>query len=296
MRWIKWLSRILIGGVCVWAGLVLYGYHLTQQCSIPPVAIVGRNQRAVTARRHRLITQAAYPHTLARGHNPAYAQALIQADQYTAQQAIGLVCIPAVKIILPIFPGTSDFALLNGVGTYWRNQRLGQGNYVVAAHNLSGQKALLNPMTVVKPGQQIYLTDFVHLATYTAVSNRVVTDRHSELLAVPGPHQPAEVTLFRCVGGIGTPWREVLQGRLTSEQWLNQAAPALLRQMRLTVNGTVTAYQVSRSRSATPLARWGLTNYQNITHQWGWAVGVLIAAWLIDVFSTLRQRRAPVSH
>ncbi|ERL64607.1 class A sortase [Schleiferilactobacillus shenzhenensis] len=137
--------------------------------------------------------------------------------QYNAswrQWAIGVLSIPSVAVDQPVLAGMTETNLLNGVATYNAKERMGQGNFILSSHNMVGAEMLLNPISGVQAGAPIYLTDWRRVYVYKATVNQVVDEHAIQYLAQPRTGQPV-VTLMRCSGGYDTPYRRIVQGRLT---------------------------------------------------------------------------------
>lgn len=80
----------------------------------------------------------------------------------------GLISIPDVGINLPIFNSGSDDALMYGASNV-RKTKMGEGNYSLASHYVFGanqEKRLFTPLSKVKKGTKVYLTDKSKIYTY----------------------------------------------------------------------------------------------------------------------------------
>ena len=94
--------------------------------------------------------------------------------------AIGVIAIPAVKINLPIFVGSSAIQIRYGAGTI-RNNSMGIGNFSLASHHvfgISGSGAwLFSPLTGVKNRDMIYVSDERYVYSYK-VDKLFIVDVH----------------------------------------------------------------------------------------------------------------------
>lgn len=126
---------------------------------------------------------------------------------------IGQLQIRSVNIKLPIFSGMSDAALSNGVGTYDTTRKMGEGNFVMLAHNLPAQykDALLEPMINVKLNDTITINNYQTTYYYKVIYKDVVDQSHVELI---GQTEEPIVTLIRCFGPSGTRKRLVVQAKI----------------------------------------------------------------------------------
>ena len=157
----------------------------------------------------------------------AYAKAQLQYVEIVNQLGVGALYIPSSDIHSKILAGINNENLMVGVGTYYKNQRLGDGNYVLLAHNLvQGGGTLVNlPKTTLQ--QVFYLTDFTTVYEYVARKNDIVEKSHGELMTIPTDGHSPLVTLIRCEGGINTPKRAVVQGEFLKEYPASEASKSV---------------------------------------------------------------------
>lgn len=168
--------------------------------------------------------------------NARYYEAKKKLNYAMQNLLIGQLQIKSVNLNLPIFAGMSDAALLNGVGTLSKDRMMGKGNYVLMSHNLAetNSSILLQPLKNVKIGDLVTITDFKHIYTYTVDFNQIVNEDRVDLIAdTPSP----TVTLFRCYGGAGTPYRMLVQGKLESVANYTADANQLKKQKSMVVTG-----------------------------------------------------------
>ncbi|CAH0415859.1 class A sortase [Periweissella fabaria] len=143
---------------------------------------------------------------------------IIQARFKTdAANFIGYVAVPAMGISLPISAGTGGDNLALGAATILPDQKMGQGNYVLASHMVYiGKNLLFSPLYYHKndgvKGQKIYLTDLKHVYEYTTTEYKVVPSTAVQITdPVPGKQV---ITLFTC-NYTHNDGRVVLRGELT---------------------------------------------------------------------------------
>ena len=80
---------------------------------------------------------------------------------------LGLISIPDLDMLLPIYKGISNEILFYGAGTLKPEQRMGENNYVLASHNYEYEpKLLFTPLLRSKIGMKVYLTDKDKVYTY----------------------------------------------------------------------------------------------------------------------------------
>ena len=126
----------------------------------------------------------------------------VLANQFNRQPlpVIGGIAIPDLGINLPIFRGVGNTSLLYGAGTMKPEQVMGQGNYTLAGHNMTGFSSdlsiLFTPLTHAKDGMTIYITDKNNIYQYKITKINVVTPDHVEVLN--DTPDKTEITLVTC--------------------------------------------------------------------------------------------------
>ncbi|MDO4666345.1 MAG: class A sortase [Streptococcus sp.] len=140
--------------------------------------------------------------------------------QWKAQKlpVIGGISIPDVSMNLPIFKGLDNTGLYYGAGTMKEEQQMGQGNYALASHHVFGitgaSDMLFSPLTKVKNGMKIYITDKEKIYTYVINSvENVSPDRVDVIDDVEGV---TEITLITCEDAAATS-RTIVKGALEGE-------------------------------------------------------------------------------
>lgn len=123
-------------------------------------------------------------------------------NQFNNQKlpVIGGIAIPDLGINLPIFRGVGNAELTYGAGTMKENQVMGQGNYALASHHVSGLTGaphlLFTPLERAEKGMMIYLTDKEKIYQYQIRDKQVMKPTHTEVIDDhPGK---TEVTLVTC--------------------------------------------------------------------------------------------------
>lgn len=175
----------------------------------------------------------------------SFANAKVNFNQIVNNWGIGKLSIPDIDVSLPVLAGLNNENLLNGATTLNDKQQLGKGNYVLLAHNIPDYNGnptdvLFGKINRLQLGQTIQVSDFKNVYTYKVSFNRVVRD--TEVQYIKNPNSPLAtplVTLVRCEGGIGTPWRRIVQGELVKEQPLKAQTSHQLQQLGLEVSGEV---------------------------------------------------------
>ncbi|CAI3403437.1 class A sortase [uncultured Enterococcus sp.] len=124
---------------------------------------------------------------------------------------IGSLYIPSLNIYTPILAGMENANLSVAAGTYEQNQQMGEGNYILLAHNLVEGGGAFHKINVLGLNERIYLTDFVNVYEYISTFNQVVSKYQSEYLESSA--EPI-LTLIRCEGGLNTDYRLVVQAKL----------------------------------------------------------------------------------
>ncbi|MEQ7200528.1 class A sortase [Enterococcus avium] len=207
-----------------------YGYYLLLQANdhveqmTHPIEI---NQSNRDEQKKKLKKATYCPRQIKPVTPAAYAKAQLRYTEIVNQWGVGALHIPSADIHSKILAGISNQNLMVGVGTYYQDQQLGKGNYVLLAHNLvQGGGSLGNlPKTTLQ--QVFYLTDFTKVYEYVAIKNDVVDQSRGDLMAILiDDHKPL-VTLIRCEGGLNTSNRAVVQGEFLKEYPASEATKAV---------------------------------------------------------------------
>ncbi|MGM0113485.1 class A sortase [Enterococcus sp. DIV0187] len=168
-----------------------------------------------------------------------YAKAQLRYTEIVNQWGIGALFIPSANIHSKILAGMANQNLMVGVGTYYKDQQLSRGNYVLLAHNLVQGGGTLGNLPKTSLQEIIYATDFTNVYEYLATKNDVVNETRGELLAIPDEDEPAVLTLIRCEGGINTPNRAVVQGEFLKEYPVSEASDSIKLGLGLVENYSV---------------------------------------------------------
>lgn len=150
----------------------------------------------------------------------------VLSSQFNSQDlpVIGGIAIPDLKINLPIFKGVGNTSLLYGAGTMKEEEVMGQGNYSLAGHNMSGFTSdlsiLFTPLEQAKAGMVIYVTDKEDIYQYKIDNISTVTPDHVEVINdTPGK---TEITLVTCADAQAT-HRTIVHGNYVDKTPFNKA-------------------------------------------------------------------------
>ncbi len=228
---IRSLFLFILASLLVLLGLAIYGYREIQQNRSMPEINIGMETNLSAYNKEKII-KANYDVTQIQSVGiKNYTESLSTYQDNVNEWGIGKLVIPTVSIDLPILAGLSNSNLLNGVATFEENQQMGEGNYVLMAHNLMGTDALLNNVAHLDQGDEIYLTDFNQVYQYKVTRNDVIEETEITVLDESNEKQ---VTLIRCEGGIGTIYRRVVQGKLWEVTPIEGADDLILSMLGLT--------------------------------------------------------------
>lgn len=140
-------------------------------------------------------------------------------------QQVAYVKVPSIGLALPIYQGTNQYTLSLGATTYFAHQQMGQGNYVLAGHNMTMPGVLFSNVPQIKMGATVNLISATKVYHYRVnrllTGKKAVTPNQTYINGSPVStsvlyQQPKQdmVTLFTC-NATGS-MREVVQGNLTS--------------------------------------------------------------------------------
>lgn len=107
----------------------------------------------------------------------------------------GVLSIPGINILLPIFEGVGGDNLFRGAATNKIGQVMGEGNYVLASHYMYDGVSLFAPLDSLTPGMKIYISDFRHVHVYTYQGTFNIEPTEGEVIADKGER---ELTLYTC--------------------------------------------------------------------------------------------------
>ncbi|EGP4986412.1 class A sortase [Enterococcus faecium] len=207
-------------------GSTIYGYYLLQKndnrSSILSIPI--QNEKQVEENQQAKINNSLFdPESIQPVHAKDFANAQLHYEEIINQWGIGSIYIPSSIVQTKILSGMSNDNLMVGVGTYRSEQRLGKGNYVLLAHNLTQGGGVLNNIRQTVIGSLIYATDFSKIYEYRVTMNQVVNQSAGEVLNEPRENGKPLITLIRCEGGLNTDKRAVVQGELISSHSASEA-------------------------------------------------------------------------
>lgn len=217
-------------------GLTIYGYYLLQKndnrSSVLSFPI--QNEKQVEENQQAKITDSLFdPESIQPVHAKDFANAQLHYEEIINQWGIGSIYIPSSIVQTKILSGMSNDNLMVGVGTYRSEQRLGKGNYVLLAHNLTQGGGVLNNIRQTAIGSLIYATDFSKIYEYRVTMNQVVNQSAGEVLNEPKENEKPLITLIRCEGGLNTDKRAVVQGELISSYSASEANNVLKERLGL---------------------------------------------------------------
>lgn len=204
-----------------------YGYHLLLQANDHAEQIKHPIELSQSHREEqkKKLKKAIYcPRQIKPVTPAAYIKAQLRYTEIVKKWGIGALYIPSADIHSKILAGIDNQNLMVGVGTYYQDQRLGKGNYVLLAHNLVQGGGTLGNLPKTTLQQIFYLTDFTKVYEYVAIKNDVVDQSRGDLMAIPNDDQKPLVTLIRCEGGLNTSNRAVVQGEFLKEYPASEAS------------------------------------------------------------------------
>lgn len=144
-------------------------------------------------------------------------------------QAVGQIAIRDQNILLNIYQGVGNLELNLGAGTMNCDQKMGEGNYALAGHNMDDGRTFFSPLYTAKArgylanGTSIFLTDYKKVYFYKITSSRFIS-RYNLNLAWNNKKFKKEpvISLFTCDWtGQG---RLFIRGKFTGSQSYNSAS------------------------------------------------------------------------
>jgi sortase A len=145
---------------------------------------------------------------------PLAYQSVLQSHSAQPLATLGMVAVPAVGINLPIFEGADETQIAYGAGTCLPNLKMGQGNYSLASHNVTGFDAdvslLFTPLENATLGMKIYVTD--GRIVYQYKIDKISYVDPTDVSVLDGVKNEKIVTLVTCHNGATQ--REIVRGSL----------------------------------------------------------------------------------
>lgn len=140
----------------------------------------------------------------------------------------GVLSIPGINILLPIFEGVGGDNLFRGAATNKIGQVMGEGNYVLASHYMYDGVSLFAPLDKLETGMKIYVSDYnqVHVYTYQGTFNIEPTE--GEVIADKGER---ELTLYTCTE-VGD-FREIYQATYDGYYLYDELTTEQLSELKL---------------------------------------------------------------
>ncbi|MDT2525110.1 class A sortase [Enterococcus raffinosus] len=147
------------------------------------------------------------------------------------KQKAGFLVIPKISQTLPIFRGANQYTLSLGVATYYYDDAvMGEGNYVLAGHNMEQTGVIFSDLNQLVKGDAMDLVSDQTVFRYRVDSIKVVPQtltfingkpEKGSILDLPERGERAKLTLFTCVYTSNGKERYVVSGHL-SEMFPNQ--------------------------------------------------------------------------
>lgn len=98
------------------------------------------------------------------------------AINFDKNNIIGQLSIPDLDLDLPLLKGVTNSNLAVGVTTMRNDQKMGEGNYPIAGHNMKDKSLLFGSLMDIEVGTLVYMTDKDTVYEYEIYENRVVED------------------------------------------------------------------------------------------------------------------------
>ena len=178
---------------------------------------------------------------------PDLQMVLAQISYVSSGSVIGGIVIEDVDIQLPILAGSTHYNLLVGATTIGHNLTMGEGNFVLAGHNMSQGGVLFSRLVDVVEGALIHVTDGIYVYTYQVIERAII---HQNEVSVLEPTETAMITLITCdQPTVWTPNRLMVRGKLIAKEKIQANLDSHLD----FESSSVTLIQEMMSRSQVPI-------------------------------------------
>ncbi|EUJ16601.1 class A sortase [Listeria aquatica] len=111
------------------------------------------------------------------------------------QYAVGTIEIPSISLTLPIIEATTNSHLKAGATTFWKDQSLSKGNYVLLGHNMGRKGILFSDVPHLKKGNHIKIRTGAKLFTYHVTEIKKVNQKQTDVLE---QSEKRQLTLITC--------------------------------------------------------------------------------------------------
>lgn len=216
-RWAKWLMVFILIAALI-SGLGLYRHWQNEQLI----------DRQVTGKATTDTTRDALKQTSIK---PFTRQQFLKYrrqafDRKVDQYPNGYLVIKRPGIRLPIYNRVNNWTLSLGVGKdYYLDSKMGQGNYVLAGHNMNMPGVLLSNLYQVQRGDKMTISDSKYNYSYRVKSKRKVLPfvtlingkaESGSAFYLPTDREKPLLTVYTCSEGGAD--RLVVQGELTTQK------------------------------------------------------------------------------
>lgn len=216
-RWVKWITFLSIILVLV-GGYEWYQYwHNTQLANRTVTAKVTDEMTRDTLKQESI-------KPFSQSDFLRYRQAAF--DHHVDQYPNGYLVIKRPEIRVPIYNRANNYTLALGVGkSYFLDSQMGQGNYVVAGHNMQMPGVLLSNLYEVHMGDQMSIIDKNYVYHYRVNLKHKVSPNVTLIngkaakgtaFYLPTGKEAPLLTVYTCADGGAD--RLLVQGQFTGKQ------------------------------------------------------------------------------
>lgn len=142
---------------------------------------------------------------------------------------LGGIAIPSLKMNLPIYKGTSEYALSAGAGTMRPDQVMGEGNYPLASHRTYSEDLLFAPLKRIKLNATIYTTDLKYVYTYKVTKKEFISPYDIDV--INNHDGKTEITLITC--NLDGSKRLMVQGEFVKKTKIEDASKKMIKAFKL---------------------------------------------------------------
>lgn len=159
---------------------------------------------------------------------------------WNMDRVIGGLYIPTTQTKAVVTNGYTNQSLYTSLGTFYPNQKMGEGNYVVLGHNYERKGVALSDLQNAKLGDSVYLTDLRYVYEYKITYNAKtsVEDIYDKFL---GDDTKPVITIFTCEDGSrdnngGYDYRHLARGTYVGKTPIKESQNAdLVKQLKIEV-------------------------------------------------------------
>ncbi|WP_088839027.1 class A sortase [Listeria sp. ILCC792] len=209
----------------IWIGVLLFSIpflkneYLTYQTT--KYDVTQYTSQELAANEDKASTEAPKSNTPADIQPPSVKGISKSATHNYSEDVVGGISIPELHIQLPILQKMTNENLYVGAAPVVSDRKMGEGNYVLAAHHIHRENAFFGPLMNAKKGEKVYLQDDTFQYSYQISNVKVVPETNTNVLKQT---EKPTLTLITCDKPTATTNRLIVTADLVQKLPLTQVS------------------------------------------------------------------------